>query len=242
MSNHEDTLGQFLKKEREFRKLTQEDVAKFTRYHVSRIQALEEDQHELLPSQPYVKGMLRSVSKYLGLDIHELISRYEDLLRSKGIESSSELAFQQTIKIPSVPFYQGKNFLVVSATVVFIVLVVIVSFFFHGTKKMEPLPSVQIPQTQPPFSEKGGEGIKEEGVKKEHKILLQASQDIWLKIQIDSDSPKPMSLKAGKSLELQAKKVLRFFVSDASRLKLIFDGKEWVHQHQGPTTFIFPEE
>ena len=73
--NHEDTLGQFLKKEREFRKLTQENVSKFTRYHISKIQALEEDHLELLPSQPYVKGMLRSVGKYLGLDIHELLSR-----------------------------------------------------------------------------------------------------------------------------------------------------------------------
>ena len=235
--NHEDTLGQFLKKEREFRKLTQEDVAKFTKYHVSKIQALEEDHHELLPSQPYVKGMLRSIAKYLGLDIHELLSRYEELLRSQGIDTSSEVSFQQTIKIPSPPFYQGKNFIVVSATIVFVVLVVLVSFFFHGTKKMEPLPGVQAPQTQPLSLDK-----EEEVVGKGHKILFQASQDTWFKIQIDSDPPKQMSLKGGKSLELQAKKVIRFFVSEAHGLKLTFDGKEIAHGHQGPTTFVLPQE
>ncbi|MBI3019067.1 MAG: helix-turn-helix domain-containing protein [Deltaproteobacteria bacterium] len=237
MPNHEDTLGQFLKKEREFRKLTQEDVSKFTRYHISKIQAMEEDHHELLPSQPYVKGMLRSIAKYLGLEVQDLLSRYEEFLRSRGIETSSELAFQQTLKIPSPPFYQGKNFIVVSATIVFIVLVILVSFFFHGTKKMEPLQSIQAPQVQPLSSEKEGEGIG-----KEHKILFQASQDIWLKIQADSDLPKQMSLKGGKSLELQVKKVIRFFVSEAYGLKLTFDGKEITHGHQGPTTFVLPQE
>ncbi|MBI3017566.1 MAG: helix-turn-helix domain-containing protein [Deltaproteobacteria bacterium] len=237
MPNHEDTLGQFLKKEREFRKLTQEDVGKFTRYHVSKIQALEEDHHELLPSQPYVKGMLRSIAKYLGLDIHELLSRYEELLRSRGIDTSSEVSFQQTIKIPSPPFYQGKNFIVVSATIIFVVLVILVSLLFHGSKKMEPLQGAQTSQEQPLPSEKDSEGVG-----KGHKILFQASQDIWLKVQIDSDPPKQMSLKGGKSLELQAKKVIRFFVSEAHGLKLTFDGKELAHQYQGPTTFVLPQE
>ena len=237
MSNHEDTLGQFLKKEREFRKRTQEDVAKFTRYHLSKIQALEEDRHELLPSQPYVKGMLRSIAKYLGLAVPDLLSRYEEFLRSRGIETSSDLVFQQAIKIPSPPFYQGKNFIVVSATIVFVALVIVVSFFFHGAKKTEPLQGIQTSQPQSPSLEKEG-GV----TGKEHKILFQASQDIWLKVQIDSDLPKPMSLKAGKSLELQAKKVIRFFVSEAQGLKLTFDGKEITHTHQGPATFVLPQE
>ena len=234
---HEDTLGQFLKKEREFRKLTQEDVAKFTRYHLSKIQALEEDHHELLPSGPYVKGMLRSIAKYLGLEVQELSSRYEEFLRSQGMQLSSDLAFQQTIKIPSPPFYQGKNFIVVSATIFFVVLVIVVSLFFHGTKKMEPLQGIQSSQTESSSLEKeaGSTG-------KERKILFQASQDLWLKVQIDSDLPKPMSLKAGKSLELKAQKVIRFFVSEAQGLKLTFDGKEIAHTHQGPTTFVLPEE
>ncbi len=102
---------------------------------------------------------------------------------------------------------------------------------------MEPLQGIQPSPTQSLPSDK-----EERVAGKEHKILLQASQDIWLKVQIDSDLPKPMSLKAGKSLEFQAKKVIRFFVSEAQGLKLKFDGKEITHDHQGPMTFVLPQE
>lgn len=78
-----ETLGQFLKREREARNIAIEDVEKITKYHRSRIDALEGDHHDQLPSPPYVKGMLRSFAKYYGLDITDLLIRYEDFLNSQ---------------------------------------------------------------------------------------------------------------------------------------------------------------
>lgn len=234
-----ETLGQFLKRERELRGISQEDIAAFTRYHLTKIQALEEDRHELLPTPPYVKGMLRGIAKYLGLDVHEVLGRYEDLL---GVQKEQTLAsVDQKIKIALSPFYYRRKFLVISATVSFLILVIVVSFFFRESKKLKPLEDISLPINTPALEE----GAFPQAIRMPDKghtlsLLMKAPKPLWLKVQIDSDLPYPLNVKEGETVQLSAKKVVRFFVSEAKNLELSFDGKIFSHEFQGPHTFIFP--
>jgi cytoskeletal protein RodZ len=51
-----ESPGKFLKKEKETRNISLEEISKFTKVKERYLKATEEDQYELLPAIPYVKG------------------------------------------------------------------------------------------------------------------------------------------------------------------------------------------
>jgi cytoskeletal protein RodZ len=72
------SLGEYLKKERELRGVTIEEIANITRISSRFIQALENDDFKNLPSDVFVKGFLRAYTKCVGIDPNEVISIYEN--------------------------------------------------------------------------------------------------------------------------------------------------------------------
>jgi cytoskeleton protein RodZ len=65
-------LGQLLREAREKKGLSIAQVEEDTRIRQAQIEALEEDDHDKLPSSIYRKGLLRSYAQYLGLDLEEI--------------------------------------------------------------------------------------------------------------------------------------------------------------------------
>ena len=74
--------GKFLKNERERRNISLEEVSYFTKIKQGHLKAIEEDRYELLPPALYVKGYLNVYAKYLNLDPKDIISQYENYLKS----------------------------------------------------------------------------------------------------------------------------------------------------------------
>jgi transcriptional regulator with XRE-family HTH domain len=89
-----ESLGKYLKAERELRNLPIEEVAKFTKIRKDFLTAIEEDRYEFLPSAFYVKGFLTAYARYLGLDTNEVLIRYQNYLKSLTISFSPELQQQ----------------------------------------------------------------------------------------------------------------------------------------------------
>jgi len=69
----QDTIGQRLKKAREYRNLTFEKVEEATRIRAQYLQALEADDFSVLPSPIQARGFLRNYAQYLDLDIDQVI-------------------------------------------------------------------------------------------------------------------------------------------------------------------------
>jgi cytoskeleton protein RodZ len=66
-------LGQLLKEAREKKGLSIAEVEEDTRIRQAQIHALEEEDYGKLPSTIYLKGLLRSYARYLGLDLTEVM-------------------------------------------------------------------------------------------------------------------------------------------------------------------------
>jgi len=79
-----ETLGKYLKSQRESKKISVREVAKNTRVREPILTALEEDQLHLLPPATYVKGFLLAYAKYLGLDQNDVLLRYERVLKGES--------------------------------------------------------------------------------------------------------------------------------------------------------------
>ncbi|MBC7233186.1 MAG: helix-turn-helix domain-containing protein [Chloroflexi bacterium] len=69
-------LGEMLRKAREAKGLSLEQVEEATKIVRSYLQALEDEEFERLPAPVYVKGFLKNYASYLGLDPQDVLSLY----------------------------------------------------------------------------------------------------------------------------------------------------------------------
>jgi len=72
-----ETIGTILRRERELRAISLEEVAQTTRVPLRTLRALEEDDADALPAEVFVRGFLRAYARSLGLDERPLLERYE---------------------------------------------------------------------------------------------------------------------------------------------------------------------
>lgn len=84
-----DSLGTYLKREREFRQITLEEVSMGTRIGRTALEALEADHYDTLPGPTFVKGYLKAYAQHIGLDAADVVLRYEHWLKH---EMPSELS------------------------------------------------------------------------------------------------------------------------------------------------------
>jgi len=66
-------LGEFLKRERERKRISLKQVSQHTKITMHYLKYLEENQWDKLPSRTYGKGYLRIYCRYLGLDYKKIL-------------------------------------------------------------------------------------------------------------------------------------------------------------------------
>lgn len=71
-----NTLGQELKREREARRVSLQDIARITKININYLIALEEDRLDFLPGEFFIKGTIRAYAKCIGLDENQAINLY----------------------------------------------------------------------------------------------------------------------------------------------------------------------
>ncbi len=100
MVDETETLGTFLKNQRESKKISLREVAKNTRVREHILKAIEEDRHDLLPPHTYVKGFLSAYAKYLKLDENDILLRYERTLKGESFATPSAEPPPPLLRLP----------------------------------------------------------------------------------------------------------------------------------------------
>ncbi len=95
-----DTIGQRLKKAREYRNLTLEKAAEATRIRRSYLQALETDDFSAMPSPVQARGFLRNYAQYLDLDLDQIIDELRISQPEPGLEPEVVFEGEKTVPIP----------------------------------------------------------------------------------------------------------------------------------------------
>ena len=78
-----ETIGNLLRRERESRNLSLQDVQDATKITAQNLSALEEDRFDYFPNRVYTRAFLRDYANYLGLDSAGLLQRYEQTYTAK---------------------------------------------------------------------------------------------------------------------------------------------------------------
>lgn len=74
--NRMESIGRYLRKGREARAMSLEEVARATRIPVSSVERLENDHFDDLPGEVFVRGFLKAYARAVSLPVDEVLARY----------------------------------------------------------------------------------------------------------------------------------------------------------------------
>ncbi len=78
-----ESLGEYLKREREFRKISLQEISQKTKIREKILRDLEGGQIDSIESPVFVKGYLKAYARYVGLDPEDVVLRYEASLKKE---------------------------------------------------------------------------------------------------------------------------------------------------------------
>jgi cytoskeleton protein RodZ len=136
-------IGTTLREARVRRKLTLQQVEDDTKIRVKYIQAMENEDFEVMPGATYVKGFLRTYAVYLGLDADVIIDEY----RSRAMPREDQEPFGGSSALGRPPHHRRRNNLLFVAIVALLIIAVL---YIIGSR-----PPTTTPSTRP-----GALGIK----------------------------------------------------------------------------------
>jgi cytoskeleton protein RodZ len=293
--DEKETLGKYLKNQRESKKISLREVAKNTRVREHLLRAIEEDQYHVLPPATYVKGFLLAYAKYLRLDPNEVLLRYGKVLKGEPVTPTPPKPQKPKEKIsspeppkpkekvsppkppktkekippieppkpkqeipppqPSKPkqkvLWNTKQTWVVGGVIVASLIVFYLFFPYPSKPPMESVP--EKPALEKPIPEKPVVGEKPPlapsppltattsippltssppastttsvSEKKSFSLQLKAVEETWVSLQVDDQSEKEMTFRAGEGISVQASNRIRIVIGNAGGLDLILNGK-----------------
>jgi cytoskeleton protein RodZ len=144
------TFGERLKRERELREVSMEEITSATRIGPRFLEALENEDWEQLPGGVFNRGFVRSVARYLGLDEEAFLAEYD---QARNTQSQQEPPRPEE-RIPSPPPWVP--FALVAGAVVLLIALVTAGIYgwryYRGRKTHAPASSYATPaRPQTPY-------------------------------------------------------------------------------------------
>ena len=103
-----DTLGQLLRGAREGRGETLDEVERATRIRTRQLSAIEADDFAALPSPAQARGFIKNYAQHLGLDLQDVLERYE-AAQKKRPPGKPSAAASRTEPAPALPAAQAQR-------------------------------------------------------------------------------------------------------------------------------------
>lgn len=141
------SFGQYLKRERETRGISLRDISDSTRITIRYLEALEADRLELIPRQFFVRAIIRSYAKAVGLDENQVMGKFDNKL-----EFGEQLEYRASAAVEAAPprsGFPGWARALIGALLV-IAAGVMIYFFFLSPRKPGGAPAKAEPAITPP--------------------------------------------------------------------------------------------
>jgi cytoskeletal protein RodZ len=109
-----ESIGRYLRRERELRQMSLEELAQVTRIPLRMLQLIEEDDFEKLPGEVFARGFLRAYARALGVEADEVLAVYGQNRRVVEARPAPVAAI--------VPPERGRRFGIAIALVILLIL------------------------------------------------------------------------------------------------------------------------
>ena len=216
-------VGQDLKRERELRGISLEEIAEVTKINPRFLRELEGGNLDALPGEFFVRGIIREYAKYLGLDEHDVLNNYLESLQS--VERETATIKKGTSGLPK----SLTSAIRIAALGAFLIAVLLGLFFIFGKKEPpspKPKSEVSTPKkiiTPPPEEEP----VHEEEVA-ELNLEFSFHQDTWIQILADGERVYSGIRLSGGEFEVTAKKEIIIDLGNAGGLSYTINGQKGI--------------
>ena len=241
-----ESPGSFIKRERELRGITLDEIAAETKIGKNFLHALEEDDYDSLPAPTFIKGFLRAFSKHIGLDGNDVVLRYEDF--AERTTEKTEVVDEQAAQSVNRNYYLTA---IIAITGLVILILLSIYFFWPNNSRTDQQSEKEkeaskefsvsidnskiadIPQRNAPdittTTEETKPSISDISVKdipqKKLTLSFSASQETWLLVIIDDTIVKDVTLKPGENIKWEGEKGFQVTIGNAGGVKAVFSGK-----------------
>jgi cytoskeleton protein RodZ len=101
-------FGERLKRERELRGISRDEVCAGTRITARYLEALENEEWEILPGGVFNRGFVRGVARFLGLDEDDLLAEYDAAMNEQKSQTGASIPVVTQVpkrkrRVPLVP-------------------------------------------------------------------------------------------------------------------------------------------
>jgi transcriptional regulator with XRE-family HTH domain len=207
-------FGDELRKAREFRDISLEDISRITKINVKFLQALEEENFNILP-EPYIRAFLKAYATVVEMNVAKVMSEYEAWKKARMQETSPippEPSAEKTVLEfePQIRKWFQKNyrflFYALSGLILMMVLV-----FVTVKRPFKGAPKATISTTP-----------AETGIK----FTVNALKPIYLMVSIDGGDSLDYYLTAETSRDFLAQNHIWLLTSNAGATEFKLDGKK----------------
>ncbi|MEA3560317.1 MAG: DUF4115 domain-containing protein [Candidatus Omnitrophota bacterium] len=231
-----ESIGKYLKKARQKKNISLQDVASQTRIHHSVLENLEAGNFENLPSPMYVKGFLKRYAEYLGLKSAPLIDRY---LETHPKNSKQDLVLPcEKISKSSLTKFAGWGIAGAGLVIIFLAVFFIIKLLFFHRPAADLIAPVKITTTRmressktpvPPAALAQKKNISKKAVifNTSEPLTLQAvaEDDLWLEVISDNKLLFQGILPKGSRETWKAGSRFRLQIGNAGALELTLNDK-----------------
>lgn len=209
------SVGEKLRKAREEKGLSLDDVYRQTRIHLRVLEALEQDRAHNFLSFIYIKGFLRTYARYLKLDGEGLVREY---ISSQKIDAAAEpeIVLEKKRKFP----FQINRFLTLRMGLTFVLALGLIFYFRYVLKNISSVgKKAQIQKVEVkvvPLTKAQAEDLI---------LEVRTKDSCWLRVVADNQSIFEKTLPKGRRERWQAKDRIELRIGKPEALKVFVNGK-----------------
>jgi cytoskeletal protein RodZ len=219
------SLGQDLKRERELRGISLEEISNLTKISLKQLEAVEQDHLDDLPGEFFTKAILKAYANSIGLEEDTVMNKYyeESLLQEPSPESKLH-------KEKAKPAMKKK--IIGIAILVVISTVILIFVYLTSWKKRTPLLQEEIKpwtliQKEAPIS-LPGINPSEASVIEEEKLALEISftEETWLQVYADGELEVEATKMPGERISVEASEELLIHLGNAGGVAYRLNDRE----------------
>jgi cytoskeletal protein RodZ len=224
------SFGQYLKRERETRGVSLREISDSTRISLRYLEALETDSLEIIPRQFFVRAIIRSYAKAVGLDENQVLGKFDNKL-----EFGEQLEYKASA-VESAPARSGFPGWARALIVALVVITagVLLYFLFLSPRRtgrppaktapaaaaVEVVPTPVTPSPPPPLPQ-------EPPAEQLSGLALEAAfaENTWLRVTADGRQVFEGIKRPGETLEVKAESELVLATGNAGGMTFKLNGR-----------------
>ena len=230
------SFGASLRRERELRGVSLQEIAASTKIGVSMLQAIEDDRLDKLPQGLFVRGFVREYARFLALDEQKILTELS--FHASPAPVVDNTVGEQGRRVSSRFAARLVNGGLVAGIFGVVVILILSPRFSSQAKAPVPLPAVNAPSPAAPAAQTPeaqvasniasvlpGAAINSSTsvLPQPLQLTLTATEDCWIGLDVGGDRVENRVLKKGESFSIVARQNASLAVGNAGGLLVAID-------------------